>query len=610
MDPIHLLPDELDYELDIRGVFNLSSTRQKTQCLREFLVKEASGVKEFSEASLKQLNPTAELATCGRICEEVLTIMLADKFEHSTRQDCRSRLLHVLARIKRAKPTNPEEQALSYELLRMVEDHLQVYNQSEAISHPQKSPALSKPISPLADIIERIHITRRNKSKSANSLNKVATCESNEFRQSSHSVLNPAVREFIPESSSREQLQMPNAQSGLGVADEYNLDLLGASFGPRDAFRNPYAEEYERHVRRPVNDGQIRREIANRAAGQGQPISVASGSVCGEEAAQQQRQPWRAMRKSVPVHQWRISFSGDGQGMHLYDFLSEIRVFQRSEQISDGELLASVVHLLTGRARLWYRAYVDTFNRWEDMVAAMKTEFLPPKHDFKLLMNISNRKQKSSESFGEYLTLMQSWFTHLSTPIDEQRKLCIIEDNMLSKYAIATSVLDIESLEQLSRVCRRVDYAYSNSSTAFPQSKLPEQRQQNRQGQQSFRPRALHEMGAVFQHDDQHGEWEETLQESSGPRGHEQFHDQQRDLLVMQNGGNYQARDPTSFGQRECFNCRRPGHAFAACRAPRNGVFCYRCGSRDVTTFTCQNCAKNDRGDSVGRPNASNPRPK
>lgn len=43
MDPIHLLPDELDYELAIRGVFNLGTSRQKTKCLREFLKREEEG---------------------------------------------------------------------------------------------------------------------------------------------------------------------------------------------------------------------------------------------------------------------------------------------------------------------------------------------------------------------------------------------------------------------------------------------------------------------------------------------------------------------------------------------------------------------------------------
>lgn len=57
-------------------------------------------------------------------------------------------------------------------------------------------------------------------------------------------------------------------------------------------------------------------------------------------------------RRTVPVHQWKLSFSGDGNGTHLYDFLAELRMFQRSEGVLDEELFASIVHLLTGRARL------------------------------------------------------------------------------------------------------------------------------------------------------------------------------------------------------------------------------------------------------------------
>lgn len=66
-------------------------------------------------------------------------------------------------------------------------------------------------------------------------------------------------------------------------------------------------------------------------------------------------------QKCVPVHQWKVFFSGDGKGLHLYDFLSQISMYKRSEQVSDEEMLASIVHLLNGRARLWYQAEFDLY---------------------------------------------------------------------------------------------------------------------------------------------------------------------------------------------------------------------------------------------------------
>lgn len=99
------------------------------------------------------------------------------------------------------------------------------------------------------------------------------------------------------------------------------------------------------------------------------------------------------------------------------------------------------------------RSRFETFHSWNDTVIAIKREFLPPKYDFKLLTNISNHRQISSETFSLYLTMMQSLFKHLSIPVTEQHKLCIMEENMLSKYAIATSVLDIDTLDQISSCC-------------------------------------------------------------------------------------------------------------------------------------------------------------
>ena len=40
MDPIHLNEDELEYELTLRNIYNLSNRRTKTSALRDILLKE------------------------------------------------------------------------------------------------------------------------------------------------------------------------------------------------------------------------------------------------------------------------------------------------------------------------------------------------------------------------------------------------------------------------------------------------------------------------------------------------------------------------------------------------------------------------------------------
>ena len=78
----------------------------------------------------------------------------------------------------------------------------------------------------------------------------------------------------------------------------------------------------------------------------------------------------------VPIHQWKISFSGDDRSMHLYDFLFQVEVLRRSENLVETKLLKSIV-LLSGRARLWYYSNYENFNTWNELVGSLKAEFLP-----------------------------------------------------------------------------------------------------------------------------------------------------------------------------------------------------------------------------------------
>lgn len=58
------------------------------------------------------------------------------------------------------------------------------------------------------------------------------------------------------------------------------------------------------------------------------------------------------VRRFVPIHQWRLNFSGENRDTHLQEFLAQLRILQRSERVSNEDLMLSIVHLLSGRAKL------------------------------------------------------------------------------------------------------------------------------------------------------------------------------------------------------------------------------------------------------------------
>ncbi|KAL3281436.1 hypothetical protein HHI36_004644 [Cryptolaemus montrouzieri] len=42
-----------------------------------------------------------------------------------------------------------------------------------------------------------------------------------------------------------------------------------------------------------------------------------------------------------------------------------------------------------------------------------------------------------------------------------------------------------------------------------------------------------------------------------------------------------------------CFNCSKNGHRYSSCKEKRTGKFCYHCGCKDVTWYTCKKCSGN-----------------
>lgn len=693
MDPIRLHTEELDYELSLRGVFNLSTVRQKTQCLREFLRREALGESTLSPDQAQPRDSTAELAVCANIVSDVCRMMEGSELGDLIWPECRSRLIHVVERIKRSKQDSPESQTLAYDLLAAAEARLVDMPTPRTLLR-RSTENVARPLTlPLVEAIEQIQHCRTSMASTADVVQRGRMSE-----------LNPTVPEFEPRQQqtvvnpfsppglhiapganheSREMLsrmfdmakeaeiaqeQVVRSVEARGRSDASRLRTLSmsseraqSSSMQGDARLNVVRQAIE--AARSESSFDNRNIVEERMVRDGRDLSPSLGnrarcderdgrnavrdrtvrdeqhsfvecapyvarSVVEERRAQQERNVYgnrealnvrepqeregrigfggrygdrnghldrplnRVWRKTVPVHQWRVSFSGDGHGLSLHDFLSELHMLQRSEGVSDEDLFASIVHLLTGRARLWFRSWYDTFRGWHDFLAALKTEFLPPKYDYRLLTNISNRRQKQSETFAEFLTIMQSQFNHLAIRVDEQHKLSIVEENMLPKYAVATSTIDVRSLEQLSSVCRRVDYAYAKRDVGLPFEERPQASRAVFHG----RSRDVQEV-EVAMHNDRDGR-DESAEERIDSRATDES-----ELCAMRRGD--QSAQSVDSAPRKCFNCGREGHNFADCKQPKTGPFCYRCGSRNFVNFTCKECPKNCEAGSMQK-SASN----
>lgn len=250
------------------------------------------------------------------------------------------------------------------------------------------------------------------------------------------------------------------------------------------------------------------------------------------------------MRRLNPVTAWNLTFSGDDT-TSLNDFLSQISLFARAERVSDDELLTSAIYLLTGSARMWYRAFHTHFHSWDELVEALRYQFLPNDYDFWLMREIEQRRQGEDESFGIFLASMEMLFRNLSYQVPENQKIDIIMRNMLPCYEDRLVMDDISSIYELATKVKRLErtrFRRSRQWANIPQENLLEPAFSN-----PFQYRR-NEMCA--------------LSSSVGPSN-----------------------------EMSCFNCHQKGHHHRNCTVKReHEIFCYRCGTPGYKLADCENC--------------------
>lgn len=581
--PLHLTSNELDYELNIRGISNVSNNRVKTSTLRKQLNDEEKGLLEAPKSS-ELFDANAEFFQCRDSFDDIL-----EKYEQAIGSKlfaeiprCISRLWHVQMRLERIRPHDVESAnnidlllASVYDLIvrvnetdkttrkpaaaRRVTTHAPLTNLSSgnettpiarplpnhtAIGspsmrptptrnvtiappafHPYSSTDCNTSLDRITTQIDAMHFSNFENTACGNASSNETLIEFNENAESVPQNPNVFRRvEQIPRTFERVADSYAAAHNLRAPQPFMQMQCAQPPVAQQTFVHNPFAD-YDAGF-----NPQLRNQMpqGNRAADSYIPRS--------------------RPRNAVPINQWKITFSGDGNGLHLYDFLKQVQIFQRAENVSDDEMLHSIIHLLAGRARSWYFSVVDHFVSWPQIVTAMKREFLPSNYEYMLFSDISNRVQKPNESFAEFITHMQSLFNCLATPLGEEHKLFVVQKNLLPRYAMAIAPLQLRTLSELNDACRRIDNAASIAN-------------RNTYSMPYETPQPKHNVFAVQ-------------------------YDNVAPISVSRSG---------PVRRERCWNCEGEGHSYRECTRARTGVFCYKCGAKNVTTTNCRICSGNGR---------------
>lgn len=278
-------------------------------------------------------------------------------------------------------------------------------------------------------------------------------------------------------------------------------------------------------------------------------------------------QHYTCRRRSIPVVQWNLKYSGENNGsMSLNEFLSRVKFHMRARHVSEVELLDSAYDLFSGSALNWYEANFHRFNSWQSLESALKFQFLPYDYDFYLYKEIEDRTQGESERIGIYIAVMQNMFNRLSYPVSERQRLTVILRNLHPEYTNALCFQPISTMDQLLNVGTHIE-ANRNRMKRFKPP--PTQRNSLLEPSLAFQSRTPKINTCEYRSSD------------------EELADLNINMIQRSNG----TKCVREKRQYRCYNCGQMDHTYKECKEPKySKSSCEICGTRESMLSGCRKC--------------------
>lgn len=176
--------------------------------------------------------------------------------------------------------------------------------------------------------------------------------------------------------------------------------------------------------------------------------------------------------KKVPVYKWGIKkFSGKED---LLSFLELIDSLKFSRGCDNADLFDSAADLFEGNAWTWWHNNFlkNRFSDWSDLVSKLKSTFLHSSHDEIKLAEIKSRKQSIRESVTMFITDMECQFNRLNSSPSEKEIVGIIKNNLLPDYMKALVFQDVETITDLTSLCKKVEDVLSLNLSSGPRGTI------------------------------------------------------------------------------------------------------------------------------------------
>lgn len=284
--------------------------------------------------------------------------------------------------------------------------------------------------------------------------------------------------------------------------------------------------------------------------------------------------------KPVPIHQWKITFSGEDKkvssaDLSVHDFVFQVNVQKQVQGIPDVEMLGQISTLLTHGARTWYLSNYGRFHGWNDFVDALQQRFRPNYSLIDAISELSNRRQKKNETPIAYLNQMVMAIRTLPVNLTEQQQVDLIQRNLLPEVQMAVApwqprtVGHLEHILSLMNINRPSEVAQQATKRFFVRKSVNAVQSEESEELEAEIEFTEEEICAVL-------------------RARKLKQNVKKSDAISE-----EASKPNKRADIKCHNCRESGHVFKDCPKPQQGIFCFKCGKDEVKSFECPDCQKN-----------------
>lgn len=616
MDPLFLLPDELEFELNLRHL-PIGNDPMSINLLTELVRAEEASQKErpTDEQRITRTTVSEELQICNDKLKHISkAINGVNRMDENTVLSAYSRLAHVDSRVGRLSAIFPENMRIRGVIEKIHRLRRETDDVRDLI-------ALDKSI---------LNISNRSTNSMIGAVGGVtsnskqlSTLESSNQEAAEQGLaarilgsLSDLIKGFQP-GQELSQPNRPNLSNQLpretgNALPQINLSHVSAQSAP-PAYN---AYPLEQPTNREPTQGQHQQRQEPQWSQHRQNNSRIADDCCEhhryassrrqdehnqlyQQNQRYQRYPdarWEEPQQPIyyrheanepygghRIRQWSLRFSGSPSGIDIEDFIFRLEKQAELDGVSHAALVIGIGDLLIDRANQWYW----TFQRrtvqptWNELKEALIDRYSPRRDtDYDIKSKIENRHQRPNECFSDYCQDIEALSVRLVRRMRESELIEILRRNMRVELRRALCYHQSRTINQLLRQCSDFEKLYPDGPFQF-----------NNNAPRRPIPRVA-EIDAEYHHHDFDDDYDRNEVQS----------EQAVEAINTENNGTYMV----------CWNCKELGHIFTQCNKPQVSIFCFSCGMSGVMRPQCPKCAGNARMDAKAisggaRPKIPNP---